>query len=70
MTPLERARQRGKTCRTCESRTVINGVSYCEKDGKMLHPMLLQYPGPCPNEVRERNEGIRTDPEKEIPEDS
>ena len=37
---------------------------------RMLHPMLLQYPGPCPNEVRERNEGIRTDPEKEIPEDS
>ena len=60
MTPLERASQRKKTCKTCESRTEINGVSYCEKDGKMLHPMLLQWPGPCPieqSESRRANDG-------------
>ena len=50
MTPLERAKQRRKTCQTCESRKVINGASYCERDGKLLHPMLLENLGPCPNE--------------------
>lgn len=59
MTPLERARQRKKTCKTCESRTEINGVSYCEKDGKMLDPMLLECPGPCPIEQRRLNDGRR-----------
>ena len=55
VTPLEKARQRqmGKTCATCKERTVINGVSYCEKDGKLLHPFLLMEPyGPCPIEQR------------------
>lgn len=55
MTPLERARQKRKTCITCESRTEVNGVSYCEKDGKLLHPMLLTWPGPCPIEQGEKN---------------
>ena len=59
MTPLERARQREKTCLTCESRIEINGVSYCEKDGKMLHPMLLQWPGPCPIEQVKRSSDLK-----------
>ena len=52
-TPLEKARRRHKekTCFTCEDRTVIDGVSYCEKDGKIIHPILLEEPyGPCPIE--------------------
>ena len=62
MTPLEKAmqRQREKTCLTCNSRVEIGGVSYCKKDGKILHPMLLEYPGPCPIEqknAKQRFEG-------------
>ena len=56
-TPLEKARRRHKekTCFTCEDRTVIGGASYCEKDGKMLHPMLLEKPyGPCPIEYERK----------------
>ena len=57
MTPLEKARrrQREKTCAACEDRTIIDDVSYCEKDGKILHPMLLEKPyGPCPIEYERR----------------
>ena len=58
MTPLEIARQRAamKTCLTCESRVEINGASYCEVDGKLLHPMLLdpKYPSECPIEIERR----------------
>ena len=59
-TPLEMAqrRQKEKTCATCKDRTVIGGASYCEKDGKMLHPMLLENPyGPCPIEQEVNNVG-------------
>lgn len=51
MTPYEKAlkKREKKTCITCSSRTVVNGASYCKKDGKLLHPMLLEPPyGGCP----------------------
>lgn len=36
-TPLEIAMEKKKkTCMSCESRTEIDGVSYCKVDGKML----------------------------------
>ena len=60
LTPLEKARMRskgynGKTCPTCEDREEINGVSYCRKSGKLLHPYLLdaRYPARCPHEIME-----------------
>lgn len=63
MTPLERARQRAqiKTCLTCEDRAKVGGASYCGKDGKLLHPMLLDpvYPSECPIEIERRNQNGR-----------
>ena len=59
LTPLERARlrQKRRTCTNCPDRVMIDGVSYCGRDGKLLHPMLLEYPGPCPIEQREEANG-------------
>ena len=60
LTPLERARMRSKccnrkTCPTCEDREEIDGVSYCRKSGKLLHPYLLdaRYTARCPHEIEE-----------------
>lgn len=59
-TPLERAQQRAqmKSCPDCEDRVEIRGASYCRKDGKLLHPMLLdrRYPLRCPDEIKEARE--------------
>jgi len=64
MTPLEIAkrRRRMKTCLTCSDRIEINGVSYCEKDGKLIHPMLLDrnYQTECPDDIRRRNDEKRS----------
>lgn len=72
MTPLEKALQRHntKSCLTCKDRAEIGGISYCQIDGKMIHPLLLNkhcYTR-CPTEeqrggreveINDRNEVIR-----------
>ncbi len=57
-TPLEIAMERKKkTCISCESRTEIDGVSYCKVDGKILHPMILEPPYThCPIKDGEHDE--------------
>ena len=61
LTPLERARLRRKekTCLSCEYREEVNGVSYCRRSGKLLHPYLLdaRYPTRCPHEIKEETSG-------------
>ena len=45
MTPLEKARQREtEFCPLC---VYVNGAFYCEKSGKILHPMCLDEHGRC-----------------------
>ena len=72
MTPLEAARQRQqyRTCPTCEDRVEIGGASYCRRDGKLLHPMLLEYPGRCPIEIRQAAQAGPTTGERLISADA
>lgn len=55
--PLEIALEskgKPKTCASCQDRVTVKGVSYCKKSGKMLHPMLLEYPyAECPIEQKD-----------------
>lgn len=53
-------RDRPKTCADCPDRTNVKGVSYCKKDGKILHPMLLVYPyAECPIEQKRQTERMK-----------
>ena len=60
MTPLEKAlqRQNAKSCLTCKDRVEIGGIFYCQIDGKMIHPLLLnkQYYTRCPTD-EQRGDG-------------
>lgn len=57
MTPLEKARQREAAggidyCDECEAFVVIHGTAYCERSGKLIHPIMLergQGTGPAQN---------------------
>ena len=40
MTPLERAKQRQK--KHCNDTTIIDGVMYCNKSGKIILPMFTK----------------------------
>lgn len=40
MTPLEKAKI--VCCRNCEKREVVGGISYCNVNGKILLPSLLE----------------------------
>ena len=53
MTPLERAKQRKavKNCLNCADMETVNGVAYCKKSGKLIHPYLLSKTAKCPHEV-------------------
>lgn len=47
LSPLEIARQRQRekrlfSCHECENCVKVGGWWYCEDDGKMLHPMMLE----------------------------
>lgn len=57
-TPLEIALDsKKKTCASCPDRVEVKGISYCRKNGKILHPMLLEKPyGECPIEQKRRND--------------
>lgn len=60
MTPLEKALEREKQqprkfCLICPDRQKVGGASYCKITGKILHPILLQPPGQCPVDLKERN---------------
>lgn len=52
MTPLEMAKKKTavKNCQNCEDIEIINGVAYCRKSGKMIHPYLLNDTAKCPHE--------------------
>lgn len=43
-TPLQIARnkKKGAKCISCKSRTIINGVNYCEVSGKFILSMHLE----------------------------
>lgn len=44
-TPLEIARERKSkiyTCLDCENCVKVGGWFYCEDDGKMLHPYMIE----------------------------
>lgn len=55
MTPLERAKQHTaiKSCQNCADMEIVNGVAYCRKSGKLIHPYLLTDKAKCPHEVKE-----------------
>lgn len=59
--PLEIALEskgKQKTCASCQDRVNVKGVSYCKKDGKILHPMLLAEPyAECPIEQKDKERG-------------
>lgn len=40
VTPLEKALEKQKNC--CNDTTVINGVMYCNKSGKIILPMFTK----------------------------
>ena len=54
MTPLEIAKKRSavKTCMNCADMEIVNGVAYCKRSGKLLHPYLLDGVTKCPHEVK------------------
>ena len=43
MTPLEMAKKKTavKNCQNCKDIEIVNGVAYCRKSGKLIHPYLL-----------------------------
>ena len=55
MTPLEMAKQHTarKCCQNCADMEIVNGVAYCMKSGKLIHPYLLTDTAKCPHEVKE-----------------
>lgn len=40
MTPLEKAKAKEKTCRTCEKSERVGNLLYCGTDGKIIMPMF------------------------------
>lgn len=54
MTPIEMAKQRTaiKNCQNCADMEVIDGVAYCKKSGKLIHPYLLTETAKCPYDVK------------------
>ena len=54
MTPLEMAKQRTaiKNCQNCDDVEVIDGVAYCKKSGKLIHPYLLTDTAKCPHGLK------------------
>lgn len=49
LTPLEKARKREATiysCFECKKCVKVGGWWYCERSGKMLHPMMLERTSP------------------------
>ena len=65
-TPLENARQREtEFCPLC---VYVNGAFYCEKSGKLIHPMSLDDQGRCLNNCTDkRNCTVATDPGFKLP---
>ena len=55
VTPLEKAKQKTaiKSCQNCADIEIINGVAYCKKSGKLIHPYLLTGTTKCPHEIKE-----------------
>ena len=55
MTPLEMAKRKTaiKNCQNCSEIELVNGVAYCKKSGKLIHPYLLADTAKCPHEVKE-----------------
>lgn len=50
MTPLEKARKReSEYCKFC---VYVDGAFYCEKSGKLIHPLALSADGRCLNKNR------------------
>lgn len=47
MTPLEKARKRESEF--CNHTVFVGGWFYCEKSGKMIHPLALNDDGRCRN---------------------
>ena len=70
MTPLEKALQRHntKSCRTCKDRVEIGGISYCQIDGKMIHPLLLnkQCYTRCPTEEQRGGREVEMNDRDEV----
>lgn len=47
MTPLEKARKReSEYCKLC---VYVDGWFYCEKSGKLIHPLAITNDGRCLN---------------------
>lgn len=60
LTPLEKARRREKTvysCLECKKCVKVGGWWYCERSGKMLHPMMLERISPSTCKHAEKKEG-------------
>ena len=55
MTPLEMKKQRTavKNCQNCGDLEIINGVAYCKRSGKLIHPYLLSEMAICPHDIKE-----------------
>lgn len=55
MTPLEMTKQHTaiKSCQNCADMEIVNGVAYCRKSGKLIHPYLLIKTAKCPHEAKE-----------------
>ena len=53
--PIEMAKQRTaiKNCQNCTDIEIIDGVAYCRKSGKLIHPYLLNDTAKCPHERKE-----------------
>lgn len=47
MTPLEKALKRESEY--CNNAVFIGGAFYCEKSGKLIHPLALSEDGKCRN---------------------
>lgn len=62
MTPLEMAKQKTavKNCQNCADIEIINGVVYCKRSGKLIHPYLLTDTAKCPHEIKgaRANDGL------------